>query len=165
MADDGDADGGTPGRTPGIAPVAGLGLRALVRHGGQIFLTSQISRPFDGRLKAGVGAAFMLRAWPTPAQDAQGHPPDRLPSGFPLRSPLQGWMGRRRSGASLLSSGSPITTSSSVQAPRGVGRPRETTSGLAELSTSCITARPGEIHHNPGTILSPQNLPKANRPG
>ena len=61
------------------------------------------------------------------ASGVLGHPRAARMSGFPPWSPLQDRVGRRRSGASLLSSGSPFTTSSGVQAPRGAGRPREAT--------------------------------------
>ena len=89
-------------------------------------------------IRRGAGAASLLRAWPIltrapTGQDAVGLPPPVAP---------QGRMGRRRSGASWLSSGSPRIYSSNGMAPRGAVRPGEA-AGRAQVSTFW-PVRPGE---------------------
>ena len=92
---------------------------------------------------AGVGAPILLRAWPTPRRRPRALPRAGKPPGFPLRPPLQGRSGRRRSGAQLLSSGTLPTNSSNGTAHRGVGRP-----GEASRTDRCFhllqSVRPGD---------------------
>ena len=78
-----------------------------------------------------------------PATDAQGQPRTDKPSGFPHRSPLQGRLGRRRSGPPSSRAGPSHHLLRWGGAPWG--RTPQRAPGRTGVSTFCTPARSGEF--------------------
>ena len=81
----------------------------------------------------GVGAAILLRAWPTPHRASKGIPGPLCRRASPSCRPFQDLRGRRRSGPHRSRAGAGAN-SSCARAPRGVEHPGEAASdGLLVL--------------------------------